>query len=108
MSDHSSAATLTLRWEAPARGQASPWRHAPSLLTLLFLLLLLAVYGRPFADLDFAWQVRTGGAIVRTGQVRLPDSFTYTIAGKPLPDFEWLYEVFLWAVWSVSGYGGLH
>src|SRR5262245_17194273 len=80
----------------------------PNLLTLLLLLLLLAVYCRPLADLDFAWQVRTGGEVVRTGQLRVADSFSYTIAGKQLPDFEWLYEVFLWGVWTASGYGGLH
>jgi hypothetical protein len=80
----------------------------PNLLTLLFLLLLFAIYARPFADLDFAWQVRTGGEVVQGGKFRVEDSFTYTIAGKQLPDFEWLYEVFLWTVWSVAGYGGLH
>jgi len=80
----------------------------PNLLTLFFLLLLFAIYGRPFADLDFAWQVRTGGEIVHSGKLRVEDSFTYTIAGKQLPDFEWLYEVVLWTVWSVAGYGGLH
>ncbi len=80
----------------------------PNLLTLLFLLLLSAIYWRPFVDLDFAWQVRTGGEIVRSGNLRVEDSFTYTIDGKHLPDFEWLYEVLLWGVWSVSGYGGLH
>jgi len=83
------------------------WRK-PNVLSLLLLLLLLAVYWRPFADLDFAWQVRTGGDIVRSGRLRVEDSFTYTIAGKQLPDFEWLYEVGLWAVWTTCGYGGLH
>src|SRR5215470_5509385 len=96
--------------EAPARDAVRPLlalrAHkpilpSPNLLTLLFLLL-------PFADLDFTWQVRTGGEIVRSGNLRVEDSFTYTIDGKHLPDFEWLYEVVLWGVWTVSGYGGLH
>ena len=80
----------------------------PNFLSLLLLLLLMAVYWRPFADLDFTWQVRTGGDVVRSGRLRVEDTFTYTIAGKHLPDFEWLYEVGLWEVWEVSGYGGLH
>jgi hypothetical protein len=80
----------------------------PNLLTLLLLLLLAAVWLRPFADLDFAWQVRTGGQIVETGSLRVEDNLTYTIAGKQLPDFEWLYEVLLWCAWSIAGYGGLH
>ena len=86
----------------------SRWDAAPNLLSLLLLLLLLAVYWRPFADLDFTWQVRTGGDILHGGGLRVEDSFTYTISGKHLPDFEWLYEVGLWEVWTVSGYGGLH
>lgn len=80
----------------------------PNLLTLLVLLVLLAAWLRPFADLDFAWQVRTGGAIVHNRSLHVEDSFTYTIAGQTLPDFEWLYEVVLWVVWNLSGYGGLH
>jgi hypothetical protein len=80
----------------------------PNALSVLLLLLLLAVYWRPFADLDFTWQVRTGGDIVHSGRLRVEDSFTYTIAGKHLPDFEWLYEVALWVVWTGFGYGGLH
>ena len=80
----------------------------PNILTVLIALILLAIYARPFADLDFTWQIRTGGIVAQTGQFRVADTFTYTIAGKQLPDFEWLYEVVLWAVWNAAGYGGLH
>jgi hypothetical protein len=79
----------------------------PSLLTILLVILLVACYYAPFADLDFSWQIRTGASIFHTGQLRPPDSFTYTIAGQQVPDFEWLYEVILWAVWSAFGIGGL-
>jgi hypothetical protein len=81
------------------------WPHGG---TLLFLFLVLVIYWRPMLDLDFAWQIRSGGEVVRTGSLRTTDSFSYTIAGKQLPDFEWLYEVMLWAVWNVAGYPGLH
>src|SRR5262245_14294814 len=79
----------------------------PNALSLLLLVLLAALYFGTFADLDFAWQVRTGELIVRTGSLRPPESFTYTIAGDSVPDFEWLYEVILWGVWSAFGFGGL-
>src|SRR5207248_2220148 len=70
--------------------------------------LLLGVnYFSPFADLDFTWQIRTGEQIVRTGLLNPPDAFTYTIAGRQLPDFEWLYELALWGTWSLLGFGGL-
>ena len=46
---------------------------APTFGTLLFALLLFAAWVRPFADLDFAWQVRTGEQIVRTGSLRVEE-----------------------------------
>jgi hypothetical protein len=79
----------------------------PNTLTLLAVVLLAVGYYSPFADLDFAWQVRTGERIVATGSLRLPDAFSYTIAGQPIPDFEWLYEVILYGLWTAFGYGGL-
>jgi hypothetical protein len=79
----------------------------PSLLTFCLVVLIAATYFAPFADLDFCWQIRTGELIVRTGDLRPPESFTYTIAGQRIPDFEWLYEVILYATWSAFGYGGL-
>ncbi len=84
-----------------------PWRQPPNALSLLLLLLLGANYFSPFGDLDYTWQIRTGEQLIRTGQLRLADTFTYTIAGREVADFEWLYEVVLWGVWNAFGYGGL-
>jgi hypothetical protein len=81
--------------------------RSPNLFTLLMLVLLTVNYLAPFADYDFAWHVRTGEGIARTGQLHVVDSFTYTIADKPLPDFEWLYEVVVWAAWATASYPGL-
>jgi hypothetical protein len=83
------------------------WREGPNVFALAWITLLLANYFGTFADLDFAWQIRTGEQIVRHGTLRPPDAFTYTIAGQSIPDFEWLYELMLWAVWSGFGFGGL-
>jgi hypothetical protein len=79
----------------------------PNVLALVWITLLLANYFGSFADLDFAWQIRTGEQIVRHATLRPPEGFTYTIAGQSIPDFEWLYELLLWAVWNAFGYGGL-
>jgi hypothetical protein len=64
-------------------------------------------YFAPFSDLDFAWQIRTGERIVQSGSLQPAESFSYTIAGEQVPDFEWLYEVILWLVYSGFGFGGL-
>src|ERR1700676_2942274 len=83
------------------------WKFAPSAVSLLIVVLLAANYFCPLADLDFTWQVHTGEEILRTGELRTPDRFTFTIAGKRVPDFEWLYEVTLALAWNAFGYGGL-
>jgi hypothetical protein len=83
------------------------WVQAPNLASLLVVVLIAANYFSAFADLDFSWQVRTGERILRTGEFRPTDDFTYTIAGQRVPDFEWLYEVALFGIWSIFGYGGL-
>ena len=83
------------------------WRFVPGAVSLLAVALLAANYISPIADLDFTWQVRTGEDILRTGELRTPDHLTFTISGKRVPDFEWLYEVILAVVWNAFGYGGL-
>src|SRR5437868_891054 len=79
----------------------------PNLFSLFLIILFLTNYFVPFADLDFTWQIRTGQQIVKTGSFRPVESFTYTLAGQQVPEFEGLYEVILWAVWSTFGFGGL-
>jgi hypothetical protein len=83
------------------------WQQPPNAFSVLVIVLLGANYFAPFSDLDFAWQIRTGERIVETGRFRPPEAFTYTINGRQVPEFEWLYEVILWAVWKVFGFGGL-
>ncbi len=79
----------------------------PDLFSIFCITLLAANYIAPLADLDFTWQIRTGAEIVHTGQLRPVESFSYTIAGRQVPEFEGLYEVLLWAMWTGVGFGGL-
>ncbi len=79
----------------------------PNVCSAVIILLLAAVYFGVFGDLDWSWQVRTGELIVQIGSLRLPDTFSYTIHGTIVHDFEWLYEVTLWATWNAFGFGGL-
>lgn len=82
-------------------------QRMPNLLTVALVVLICAVFLGPFGDLDYSWQIRTGQRIVETGQLRIADDFSYTIAGQLLPDFEWLWEVALYKVWLHFGYVGL-
>ncbi len=82
-------------------------KKLPNFLSLLIFGLAGAIYFSPFGDLDFAWQIRTGERILQTRVLQPPEGFSYTIQGQHLPDFEWLYEVILYLVWSACGFGGL-
>ena len=67
--------------------ERSAWKEGPNVFALAWITLLLANYFGTFADLDFAWQIRTGEQIIRHATLRPPDAFTYTIAGQHIPDF---------------------
>jgi len=79
----------------------------PNLITLALYALLAANYFGCLTDLDWSWQVRTGQRIVESGNLRTHDTFSYTLDGKLLHDFEWLWEVLLWNAWNLFGLGGL-
>ena len=79
----------------------------PTLFSFVILVLLGVNYFSPFGDLDYTWQIRTGEKILATGDLVPRDSFTYTIAGQRVPEFEGLYEVGLAVIWRTFGYGGL-
>src|SRR5260221_3558376 len=79
----------------------------PNAFSLIVLLVLGCVYLSSPGDLDYCWQVRTGERILDTGRVRQLDTFSYTIAGRELPDHEWLYEVLLALIWRGLGDAGM-
>lgn len=79
----------------------------PNVVSLAVIALLAANYFGCLTDLDWSWQVRTGQRIAETGSLRQPDTFSYTIDGKVVHDFEWLWEVLLWHAWNLFGVGGL-
>src|SRR5262245_33574088 len=75
----------------PAPAPRSPrW---PNLLPLFLIVPLAINYFRPLGDLDYTWQIHTGERIVQTGRFTPPESFSYTVAGQPVRQIEWLYEV---------------
>ncbi|CAN5415913.1 hypothetical protein BH10PLA2_BH10PLA2_22600 [soil metagenome] len=85
------------------------WKRllCPTFFSLVILVLLGVNYFSAFGDLDYTWQIRTGEKILATGDLVPSDSFTYTIAGQRVPEFEGPYEVGLALIWRTFGYGGL-
>jgi hypothetical protein len=83
------------------------WKRLPNGFSLAVIALMVGLYVMPFGDLDFAILIRLGGHILETGQLRPPEGFSYTIAGQDVPDFEWIFELFSWGIWTIFGFGGL-
>jgi hypothetical protein len=64
-------------------------------LFLALALPALASLIAPLPAVDLAYQVRAGELILATGQVPSTDTFTFTVAGTPWLDQQWLAQVLL-------------
>lgn len=52
---------------------------------------------------DTYWHLRAGADIWRTGHVPLVDSYSYTAAGLPWPDHEWLWQAITYGWYRAGG-----
>jgi hypothetical protein len=50
---------------------------------------------------DLWWHLATGREILRRGAIPYKDIFSYTAAGQPWTNHEWLWDVGMWATYSV-------
>jgi hypothetical protein len=57
------------------------------------------------AHSDTYWHLRAGQEIWRTFHVPLVDHYSYSAAGRPWPNHEWLWETFSYALYRL---GGIH
>jgi hypothetical protein len=55
------------------------------------------------ANADTYWHLRAGQDIARSGQVSLVDRYSYTAAGQPWPDHEWLWQLLTYGVHHLGG-----
>ena len=87
-------------------------RVAASLSTrrLLVFVMLAAVFtltAGQITDPDFWWHLRTGQLICETRAIPHVDIFSFTAQGKEWVTHEWLAEVLIYAIYKLSGWGGL-
>ena len=68
---------------------------------------LLALASRRAADPDVWWHLRTGQLIVQTHKVVHSDPYSFTRAGQPWIDHEWLSQVAMYGMYRLAGWGGL-
>jgi hypothetical protein len=68
------------------------------------LLVSAALVTRPAADVDFWWHLQTGRWILEHGRLPGHDLYTFTAAGHPWTDHEYLTEVAIWLLSSHLGF----
>ncbi len=76
-------------------------------LFLAIALPALAALIAPLPAVDLAYQVRAGDLILATGQIPSTDTFTFTVAGSPWLDQQWLAQVLLAAGYRLGGWEAL-
>jgi hypothetical protein len=93
--------------EPGAHAETAPSRRRGlSFEALTIGLLFVAVAFRALlipAQNDTFWHLRAGADIWRTGHVPLVDSYSFTAAGLPYHDHEWLWQALLYGCHRVGG-----
>ncbi|HZN03399.1 MAG TPA: hypothetical protein VFD06_07395 [Candidatus Polarisedimenticolia bacterium] len=67
------------------------------LLGILLLLLAAATTLSPIRNYDYWWHLKTGALILEEGRVPHGDPYSFTSAGTPWVDHEWLFQVLAYA-----------
>src|SRR5947208_1578448 len=68
---------------------------------------LFALAARGVSDPDVWWHLRTGQLIVESHQVPHLDPYSFTRAGQPWINHEWLSQVTIYAIYRLARWGGL-
>ncbi len=75
--------------------------------TLVVFLGLVSLAARRVVDPDLWWHLRTGHLTIENGAVFHTDPFSFTRAGQPWINHEWLADVAMYELHRAAGWGGL-
>lgn len=76
------------------------------LLTAAGALIALGAIAMPVLNPDLWWHLSTGKFIAQNLKLPAADFLSWTEAGAPWTDFEWLAQLAYYAVWSLGGKAG--
>ena len=78
-----------------------------ALVTFLYVLFFFQGYTRLFHDSDAGWHIRSGEEMLRTGRLPVRDPYSFSRAGAPWMNWEWLSDVVSGAVHRSAGLAGV-
>jgi hypothetical protein len=94
--------------QAPRPAYARLFSFSTLLASLLALLIFFLCIGKPIlADPDVWWHLRNAELLIHNHAFIQQDTFTFTVAGKPWINPEWLSELPYYFAWRWFGYRGL-
>jgi len=76
-------------------------------IALFAMIFIVAVHQAAALDPDVWWHLQTGKDIVASSSIPHVDPYSFTKAGAPWIAHEWLSQVLMFAVYRLSGLGGL-
>ena len=80
---------------------------ATACVTLFYCLFLFQGYQKLFRDSDAGWHIRTGEAILATGNLPRTDPYSFTRGGQPWFAWEWLADVATGSIHRTLGLKGV-
>src|ERR1039457_6150463 len=98
---------------SPAAANSSQSATAGRQLAARLLLFLAVAVGAfvvslgPISDGDIYWHVAAGREIVHQRALLRFDPFTLSAAGRPWVDVHWLFQLGVYALYTLSGFTGL-
>ncbi len=108
MSTAAQPATTVPRRTWSARIFSLPTVLGMALVSMVFLITSSDRVVAPLKDPDIYWHLRDAWQLFRSGHFIRADSWTFTVAGKPWIDFEWLAELPYYFAFRRFGEGGLY
>lgn len=79
-------------------------RYIPWILLVLMIVLFSL---RKISDADTGFHLRGGEWIIQNGAFPDQDTYTYTVSQNDYIDLHWFFQVILYGVFRIAGYGGL-
>jgi hypothetical protein len=83
------------------------WLPTRRVIVWVLALGIFAMATRGATDPDLGWHLRTGQLTIQNHGVFHADPYSFTRAGQPWVNHEWLSEVLMFTVYRVAGWGGL-
>ena len=87
----------------PRLPEAGAPRWPGLLLVALTCLAGLCAFYRPLWDGDFYWHLAVGREMWTTHHFLKTETFSFTEPGRPWYNFEWLFQVLAYFLWSLGG-----